>query len=118
MSSNLFGLMRKNIPLSLKDAGYKRFLEENWFDVTKYASVTQGTCSGLEYSGWSIPVSFMLILVTLSLHRKLSFFIEFFKHIVYRWMVMIYTLSDTFYIIHIVVYIVHKSCSYRGEGKK
>ena len=37
-------------------------------------AATEETCSGLKFSGWSIPVSFMLVVVTLSLHRKLSFF--------------------------------------------
>ena len=50
---------------------------------------TQGLCSGLEYSDWSIPVSFMLVLFTLSLHRNLSFLIELFQHIVYGWIVML-----------------------------
>ena len=62
-------------------------------------------------------MSFMLILVTLSLHRNLSFIIELFQHVVYGWVVMLYMLSDTFYIIHNVVYIVHKSLSQLGEGK-
>ena len=50
---------------------------------------TEGICSGSEFSGWSTPVSFMLVLVILSLHRNLSFFIELFQHIVYGWIVML-----------------------------
>ena len=41
-------------------------------------TATEGIFSGLEYCGWSIPVSFMLVLDTLSLHRILSFFIKLF----------------------------------------
>ena len=66
---------------------------------------TEGTCSCLEYSGWSIPVSFLLVLVFLSLHRNLSFFIELFQHIVYGWIVMLlyakrYFLHNTFCCLH------------------
>ena len=35
-------------------------------------AATEGTSSGLDFSSWSIPVSFMLVLVALSLHRNLS----------------------------------------------
>ena len=52
-------------------------------------AAVEGTCSGLEFSGWSITVSFMLVLVILSLHLNLSFFIELFQHIVYGWIVML-----------------------------
>ena len=52
-------------------------------------TATEGTCSGLEFSGLSIPVSFMLVLVTLSLYRTLSFFIEWLQHVVYGWIVML-----------------------------
>ena len=81
-------------------------------------AATGGTCSVLEYSRWSIPVSFMLVLVTLRLHRNISFFIDLFQHLVYGWMLMLlyaqrYFLHNTY----IVAYIVHKSRSYRGEWK-
>ena len=52
-------------------------------------AATIGGCSGLDYSGWSIQVSFILVLPILSLHRNLSFFIELFQHIVYGWIVML-----------------------------
>ena len=58
------------------------------FLVQLVLPLQKSTCSGLEYSGWSIPVSFMLFLVTLSLHWNFSFFIELFQHIVYGWIVM------------------------------
>ena len=68
-------------------------------------AATEGTCSGLERSCWSIPVSFMLVLVNLSLHRNLSFSIELFQHIVYGWVVMLlyaqrYCLNNTYYCLH------------------
>ena len=53
-------------------------------------------------------MSFMLALVTLSLHRKLSFFVELFQHIVYGWIVMLLYAQRYFLynnIMHIVVYI-------------
>ena len=92
---------------------------KNVFRLSSYPislAATKDTFGGSEYSGWSFPVSFMLILITLSLHRNLSFFVEFFQHIFYGWIVMLFMLSDTFYIIHLAVYIVHKSRSYRGKG--
>ena len=52
-------------------------------------AATKGTCGGLEFSGWVIPVSSMLVLVTLILHPNLSFFIELFQRIVYGWVVML-----------------------------
>ena len=66
---------------------------------------TEGICSGLEFSGWSLPVSFTLVLVTLSLHRNLSFFIELVQHIVYGWIVMLlyaqrYFLHNTYCCLH------------------
>ena len=54
----------------------------------KFAA-TEGTCSRLEYSGWIIPVSFVLVFVILSLHRKMAFFIELFQHIVCEWIVLL-----------------------------
>ena len=65
---------------------------------------TEGTCTGLVCSDWSIRVSFMLVLVSLSLHRNWSFFIELFQHI-YGWVVIIlyaqrYFLHDTYCCLH------------------
>ena len=81
-------------------------------------AATEGTCSDLEYSDWSIPVSFILALFTLSLHGILAFFIELFQYIVYGRIVMLLYARDFFMVIHNVVYILHKSLSQRGEGKQ
>ena len=66
---------------------------------------TEGTCSGSWYSGWSIPVSSILVLVTLSLHRILSFFTEMFKHFVFGWVVML--LCAQRYFLHNIQYWSH-----------
>ena len=75
---------------SLGATSFRCFPMKNVFRLFSHPiSLQWGHCSGLEYSGWSIPVSFMLILVILSLHRNLSFFIKLFQHIVYGWIVML-----------------------------
>ena len=68
-------------------------------------AATEGTCSGLEFSGRSISVFFMVVVVFLSHHRNLSFFIELFQHIVYGWVVMLlyaerYFLRNTYCCLH------------------
>ena len=68
-------------------------------------AATEDTCSGLGYSGWRIPASFMLVIVILRLHRDLSFFFEFFQHIVFGWIVMLlyaqqYFLHNTYCCLH------------------
>ena len=52
------------------------FPNENVFRLSIYPispAATEGTCTGLCCSGWSIPGSFTSVPVTLSLHRNLSF---------------------------------------------
>ena len=68
-------------------------------------AATEGTCGGLEYSSWSLPVFFMLAPVFLSLHRNLQFFVGLFRHIVYGWIVMLlyaqrYFLHNTYCRLH------------------
>ena len=85
-------------------------------------TATEGTCSGLEYSGWSIPVSLMLVLVTLSFQRNLSFFFGLFQHVesctLNRacWIVML--LYAQRYFLHITYCCLHstKISSRAGEG--
>ena len=79
-------------------------------------AATEDTCSGLWYSGWNIPGSSMLVLVTLSLHRNLSFSSICSSTLAMDGNGSFYIVSDTFYIKQIDVYKTHKSCSYRGKG--
>ena len=76
-------------------------------------TATEGTCSGLEFSGWSIPVSFMLVLVTLSFHRNFSYLIELFQHNVYgRVVIFLFAQRNFLHTFSLtVVYIEHKSLS-------
>ena len=97
------------------------FSDENVFRLFYYPislAATEGTCSRLSCSSWNISESFMSGLVTLSIHWNLlisSFCSSTLGLDGYR---CFYMLSHTFYIIHIVVYIIHESRSYQGKEKK
>ena len=59
------------------------FPAENGFRLFFYLiglAATEGTCSGLCYSGWSIPVSSMLVLVTFKPSPEFVMFIKLFRH--------------------------------------
>ena len=68
------------------------FSDEDAFRFFYYPislTATEGACSGLWYSGWSIPVSSMLILVTFEPSSESAIFIVLFQHIGFGWIAML-----------------------------
>ena len=60
----------------------------------------------------------MLVLVAFGPSSNFVIFIKLFQHTGCGWIAMLLYVSHTFYILHNVVDIILKSCSYRGKASK
>ena len=77
------------------------------FSSPNSLAATEGTCSGLEYSGWSIPLFFYANSTYFEHSSEFVIFIELFQHIVYGWVVML--LYAQRYLLHTKYRCLHKT---------
>ena len=95
------------------------FSDENVFQLISYPIslvATPDTYSCLRCSGWGIRGSFICFSYTEPSWESVIF-MELFQHIGFRWIKMLLYAQHFFYVVPIVVYVLHNSRSYHWEGK-